>query len=311
MSAIANCWRSSWLLTFLIPASGAFLTAGTYILLYPIGADEKHRQMAYWDATLKAEAHSEEMSASGFKEGFDSRLKSFKEKLDHLTLNLKIQALLILFSFLLVLGSESSLNVPMLGTPIPVRWLHVVLPLTLTYFWLQFGFLLNDLVYTKASLWKLLEAARHHYFITAADRQYLLPLLRDNGLIDLWCISFRPTYDATDPKYSSRTAGLWLLGLVFGGLSGMGHGSALGVLCNSWRRFASSNLSRCLHLALAGMLVAVFYASHYWFYSYGLHPNWMQFIVGFVAVVTTASLPPLGARMNTMTSRGGDELRAC
>jgi hypothetical protein len=64
------------------------------------------------------------------KEMFDYQLKDYKAQLDGLDANVKLQALFIVFTVLLILRRSDSLN--LFGNQLPLQWLHLFCPYTLT-----------------------------------------------------------------------------------------------------------------------------------------------------------------------------------
>lgn len=217
----------------------------------------------------------------------------FKERLEHyndfqgkLNANLFYQLVTTVAAILLVWMRKKDFKVPFLDEVVPVHLVYYALPLVFLYLWLSFGYLFNDIVATRISLWRMAEVLEANLdAVRATDpeswKRYiytfsLRPLLHDGAYLDGWFMTF-VRQCSFNPHQSLEVMGI-VRGLLvlFGIFMGITNGCMLGVVWHGSRRFATKeNLG--WHRAYFWILGLLLLASHAAFYWSG-NRNWLQVI---------------------------------
>src|SRR5262249_36521250 len=122
----------------------------------------------------------------------DALLQAYRNGLGALRRNLLQQFGLVVFAILLALHRSNEIAVPGLRTAISVRWLRFVVPVALVYVWLDFGFVLDDLIKWRAQAWR--EIARTGDWLRASA-------FNDGGFMDGWFMCFRPAEHAIKTNF--------------------------------------------------------------------------------------------------------------
>jgi tRNA A-37 threonylcarbamoyl transferase component Bud32 len=191
--------------------------------------------------------------------------------------NLYWQCATALLGLLLAMRAGAPLKVRSMGLTIPVTWLCFALPAVLIYLWLEFGFLLDDLIKWRAEAW--VELAKLGAISRASG-------FNDGGYLDGWFLAFRPTEHSIDPAF--RGGAVFFFCLVYCPLFAIGHASAVVLPYFGARQWLdSSNGQARGYKALLCLVVpsALLIAAHLQFLLGGKNPNWMQPMVGVIVVV--------------------------
>jgi len=106
--------------------------------------------------------------------------------------NLYWQCGTALLGLLLALQAGAPLKVRSMGLTVPVKWMCFALSAILIYLWLEFGFLLDDLIKWRAAAWA--ELAKSGATSRASG-------FNDGGYLDGWFLAFRPTEHSIDPAF--------------------------------------------------------------------------------------------------------------
>jgi lysophospholipase L1-like esterase len=228
------------------------------------------------------------------KEVFDYGLADYKAKLDQLDANIKLQALFIVFTVLLVLRRSDSLN--LFGNQLPLQWLHLFVPVAMIYLWLNFGFMLDYLIHSR--LWGV-ESLKVH---SPSMADYGKLLFQDSGFVDGWFLSFIDTKcingkcinpgDYSGIDHNSQTSTATLLVLVFGTLLSAAHAGIIGMAFIGCRRYLR-RLSRrffLLYYLLPLIPIALLIVSHLQFVYGGSNRNYIQLYIAFMTIPLVAIL---------------------
>ena len=209
----------------------------------------------------------------------DYQLKEYKANLAKLESNISLQALLIAVTVLLIIRRSDELH--LFDNSVPLSWLHFFVPVLLIYFWLNFGFILNELITGRIRGIELINAL---YGQTA---QYQKAIFHDAGFIDGWFLTFVDTpakqYTAHRPAFS-ETAAVFLV-FVVGTFISAAHASILSTVSFGFRRYLRSGSQRWLYWYYLLPLIPLFFllSSHLMFAYGGENRNWLQL---YVAVIT-------------------------
>lgn len=233
------------------------------------------------------------------KEVFDYRLKDYKSKLDGLDANVKLQAVFVVFTVLLILRRSDSLNI--FGNHLPLQWLHLFVPLVLLYLWLNFGFLLHGLIEDRFQGVRLLEK------VGSSTGDLGKTLFRDSGFVDGWFLSFvdRPSpqtgigdYSGIDHNSRASTSGFLLL--ILGTLLSAAHACLLAIAFIGCRRYLRQSSRRFLlaYYALPLLPLALMIASHIQFAYGGSNRNFIQLYIAFMTIPLTAVLLWISVRVD-------------
>jgi len=245
-------------------------------------------------------------SAGGLelKEIFEFKLTDYKANVAKFEANLKLQAFLILISLLLVLRRSDTIDV--FNNKVPLHWLHVMLPLATLFVWLEFGFLLDDLIEGRIRLVAMMKSFGTAHSIHAQS------LLHDAGFIDGWTMTFidkedaetgHGTYSGIDLKSNRGTA--FFLVSVLGTWVALSHASVLAMTAIGIRRYLNAEIRmlRRMYYCLPMLPLLIFILSHWQFAYGGNNPNWMQVYVAFAAIPALAYLLWLSVKVDQSAER--------
>ncbi|MBI3855528.1 MAG: hypothetical protein HY293_07530 [Planctomycetes bacterium] len=215
---------------------------------------------------------------------FKERLDHYKDFLGKLNLNLFYHLITIVAAILLMTLRKEDFKVPLLDEVVPVQMVYYALPVCFMYLWISFGYLFNDLVATRISLWRMaevlepnIEAARK----TASWKPFiytfsLRPLLHDGAYMDGWFMTC-VRQCSFNPHESLAVMGvIRVLLVIFGVFMGISNGCMLGVIWHGSRRFGTSGNLK-LHRSyfwLCGILLFLTHAAFYW----SGNRNWLQVV---------------------------------
>jgi lysophospholipase L1-like esterase len=223
------------------------------------------------------------------KDVFDYRFKDYKSKLDGLDANVKLQALFIVFTVLLILRRSDSLN--LFGNQLPLQWLHFFVPIVVLYLWLNFGFLLHDLILSR--IWGV--NALKVLNPSTAGLGNGKSLFRDSGFIDGWFLSFVDRrgggdYSGVNPNFWASTAAF--LTLILGTLISAAHACLIAITFIGCRRYLRQLSSRFLLVYYALPLVPIVFliASHIQFAYGGSNRNYIEVYIAFMTIPLVAIL---------------------
>ena len=216
------------------------------------------------------------------EEVFDNEVKEYKAKLNLLDTNIKLQGLFVVFTVLLLLRRSDTLN--LFGNQIPLQWLHLFAPLIMIYLWLNFGFLLDYLIYTR--LWGVQEITGFHKEL---DHQGKL-LFQDSGFVDGWFLTYvdrgcKNGYSGINPN-SWRPTGI-LLVAVFGTLFSATHACILGITFVGCRRYLRQRFPKRflgVYYLLPLIPLTVLLVSHFQFAYGGHNRNRMQWYISLLTI---------------------------
>jgi predicted Ser/Thr protein kinase len=225
---------------------------------------------------------------AGSPGGNDTTVQGARDRVDELrdaytvrrrefSTNLYWQCGTALLGLLLAVRAGASLKVRSMGLTIPVTWLCFALPAVLIYLWLEFGFLLDDLIKWRAEAWA--ELAKSGAISRASG-------FNDGGYLDGWFLAFRPTEHSIDPAF--RGGAVFFFCLVYCPLFAIGHACAVVLPYFGARKWLDSSDAQARgRKALLCFVVpsAVLIAAHLQFLVGGKNPNWMQPVVGVIVVV--------------------------
>lgn len=180
----------------------------------------------------------------GEKDIFIELLDEYKSDLSSLDDNIKLQSIMILIAFLLVLRSSDKLS--FFSNDVPLRWLHFFVPILLIYLWLRFGFLLDDLIEErKQAVTIIFESNLESQFKDAAKA-----IFNDGGFIDGWILSYEDQpgldYSGIEPSFKDSTK-VFLI-ITLGLFISSGHASIMALTIIGIRRYVDLNHKNWLFL---------------------------------------------------------------
>lgn len=215
---------------------------------------------------------------------FEYRLSRYSDDLASFYGNIYIQAILSLVSFGLLTRRSETQTVPIVDIELSTHWFYILIPATLLFFWLQFGYLLDQLIENRSALWLMTTTFTDTQKGTLSDKVWNFQnLLFDAGLIDGWFALFHYRYSGI--RESLTFANYFFPPLIFGLLVGCSHAAVLSVLAVGARRFATTNISKILYTVLIVFASGILISSHIQFAYGGNNPNWLVF---FAAAFTVA-----------------------
>jgi hypothetical protein len=164
----------------------------------------------------------------------DKRLRDYQADKDALSTNLLLQLAFVLLGLLVVTGKSDTLKTPIAGIELPRVWMFYIVPLALTFFWLEFGFLTDKMIQTRHEAWLLLEALAST--VTDSDgvtspvkadylTLQLARLFEDGAYVDGWFVAFRGCEHVINTTFRPGTNFLW--SVVYGSLLGLTHAGAI------------------------------------------------------------------------------------
>ncbi len=210
-----------------------------------------------------------ENSTITLKEVFNHRLEDYKEDLKLLESNLQLQAVLVIITILLILRTSDKLS--FFSNDVPLKWLHLFVPILLLYLWLKFGFLLDNLIEGRKQAIDLLK----YNGIEKANIDAAKSFFSDAGFIDGWFISFIDEEPGeysgirNNSEYSHSTKAF--LTITLGLIISTGHACILGLTLIGFRRFTRLRYKNWLtiYYLLPLIPLSLLLASHFQFYFGG------------------------------------------
>ncbi len=162
---------------------------------------------------------------------------------------------------------------------VSTTWTFFLVAVVLIYLWLEFGFVVDNLIQWRSDAWQDL---------LASGNTGRASLFNDGGYVDGWFLAFRPAEHAINARF--RVGSVFFFCLVYGSLFAVSHAGAITLLYLGQRRTllqARRRLSRPQTLFLrslpwVGALVLVM--AHLQFLLGGDNPNWFQPLVAVVSV---------------------------
>jgi len=278
--------------------SALILAMLTVVLAFWL-VNEAPRNARQRPRSINTEASPSPMIASGptpistpvvtLKDMFDYQLNNYKANVDQLVANMKLQALFIVFTVLLVLRRSDSLS--LFGNQLPLQWLHLFTPIVMIYLWLNFGFLLDSLIHTRLWAIEVLKAD------SSLATHYGKLLFQDSGFVDGWFLSFVDSAGINPGDYSgidhnSHTSTAILMLLVFGTLLSALHACMIAIVFIGCRRYLRDLSSRFLPIYYGPPLVllVILVVSHFQFAYGGSNRNYMQLYIPAVTIIWLAIL---------------------
>ena len=209
------------------------------------------------------------------------RLEHYKERLEDFSHNLQVQVVFLVIGGLLLLRYADPIDLHYIA--LPLRWLHIVVPVGLVYLWLKYGFILDDLIETRLRALVLISGTPHEGFGGKS-------LFWDSGLIDGWFLLFVDPYSPglkpDDPGLSgilpnSSTLASIIIIIAMGAQIALSHAMAMAISQVGIRRYfhPSHRRRRIWALILPNLPVCVFVMTHVMFAYGGDNRNWLQFVV--------------------------------
>jgi DNA-binding winged helix-turn-helix (wHTH) protein len=208
----------------------------------------------------------------------DELLQAYRSGLEVLRRNLVQQFAFVVLAILLALTKGSEFNVPGLKMTVSTRWLRFVVPLVLIYLWLDFGFVLDNLIKWRGEAWS--EIADTGDMVRASA-------FNDGGFMDGWFMCFRPAEHAINTNFVLGSA--FFFCSMYYPLFAANHACAVTLLQAAVRPSKSLRLLPWF-AALAIVL------SHVQFWFGGSNPNWGQPAVVGLALLIGYALHPGDAR---------------
>lgn len=78
------------------------------------------------------------------KEVFDAKFNKYLANIDDLKLNLKFQAMFVIFAIMVIWKVKNEVKLPYLDLNVNVSFVYLIITIGLLLFWIVFGFLLNE-----------------------------------------------------------------------------------------------------------------------------------------------------------------------
>lgn len=241
----------------------------------------------YATGEMVAKSLAREKAQEWAKSLFDDRLKRYTEDLSTMNSTLSYLLLLILVTYLVLVGQVEELHLPFLGMNIKVTAaICMALGCCIFFFWLKFGFTANNVVEERISGWRLGEAlepelapsSNPSIFTVVSHRQ----LLEDSGLMDAWFTCFFPKrtgfagYDSGTTDLTGSVLVVLLAGLALG----VANGCALGMM---WQGYLlAPTRMNWIFLSTVWLL---FLVTHTGFLYFKKNPNWMQAVALTICLI--------------------------
>lgn len=275
-------------------ASGLIVACmvGAWIVGVPDGPDTTFSQFA-----SRTSAESAIVTDAEF---FRLYLADYKADLRLFEDNLWYQGVLVVVALLVLFARKDV--VEFAGASVPVSWLRLIGPFLLLTLWLNFGFLLHDLIRTRLELLGLLHVTESGIHIRR--------LLFDAGFIDGWFVCFVDTINepisGIDASVFGPNAALFLF-LVLGSYIAAAHASLL-TLADVGVKLALRP-ARCRWLwrtIVVFLLTGLVCASHLNFlFGERGNPNWIQVYIGLATIALLFGLSALLRRLHETGEKSG------
>jgi DNA-binding winged helix-turn-helix (wHTH) protein len=211
------------------------------------------------------------LDAAPLTDHTDELLHAYEYGLDVLRRNLFQQFVIVVLAILIVLRPTDEVALPHLQVFFPIGWPRFVLAAMLIYVWLNFGFVLDDLIKWRVQAWK--EVAATGDLVRASA-------FNDGGFMDGWFMCFRPAEHAINTNFVLGSA--FFFSVVYYPLFAANHACAVLLL---------RTRARSIWLAILPWLAgSAILASHLQFWLGGPNPNWGQPVVIGLALVIASAL---------------------
>ena len=176
-----------------------------------------------------------------------------------------------MLSVMLVLRRSLIFEVPLLGKSVPTTWMFFLLPLLLAGLWLQFGYLLDEVIQDRINCSLLLTE------LGQTESNYISSpksLFNDAGLVDGWFLAFVKAHHSVDAQYAFFTS--LIFGFVVGGFLGATHACIFGLLLIGRHRFRPNGSVMRWFEAAYVFIFFIILLSHFLFAYGGHNQNWIS-----------------------------------
>jgi DNA-binding winged helix-turn-helix (wHTH) protein len=196
---------------------------------------------------------------------------------DVLKRNLWLQFVAIVGGLLVLGQARSGVRAPFLDEN-PSTWLCFVMAVILIYLWLDFGFVLDDLIKSRSEAWRLL---------SRMQRSSRAAAFNDGGFVDGWFLLFRPAEHTIDRAFLLGSA--FFFTAIYCPLFAVNHAFAIRLLAVGASRLATQieklSMLKLLVEGIPWLGAATIAFSHVQFKIGGRNPNWGQLVVGALTLV--------------------------
>ena len=219
------------------------------------------------------------------KDVFSLRVTDYRAGIQELRNNIVLQALFFVVGLGALAARGERFALPMVGYEVPVRWSYYILAIAGLYLWLDFGFLVDDLIESRVEVWKLLCTIGNPK--TDLVLRNAARLFEDGGFLDGWFVAFREEHVINNSYWGGRI-GIGFFAVVYGVLLGACHAGVFTLLAVGYRehfpRDGRCSWAKGASLALPWCAAAVLVASHIQFRYGGINEGWFQLCVAGAAV---------------------------
>lgn len=214
----------------------------------------------------------------------DELRQAYTARHETLQRNFLLQFVFVVIALLVAVRAGNSVKIPALGLTLPATWLCFVIPVVLLYLWLEFGFVLDDLIKWRAEAWTRLSEMGETNRASGFN---------DGGYIDGWFMSFRPLQHSIQTTF--LLGSVFFFCLMYCPLLAANHACALILLFIGARRSLSnipdpSLLHKVTVRIFPWLALSVLIMSHLQFRYGGPNPNWMQPVVGVLVLILAGLL---------------------
>jgi DNA-binding winged helix-turn-helix (wHTH) protein len=196
---------------------------------------------------------------------------------DVLKRNLWLQFATILGALLVLEWARRGVRVPFLDQSVST-WLCFLVAVVIIYVWLDFGFVLDDLIKLRSKAWRLLSGMQQSSRAAAFN---------DGGFLDGWFLLFRPAEHVIDRSFLWGSA--FFFTTIYCPLIAVNHAFAIRLVAVAAGRLAiQAEKFPILKLLIEGIPwlgAAAIAFSHIQFRIGGRNPNWAQLLVGALTLV--------------------------
>jgi hypothetical protein len=229
---------------------------------------------------------------------FESKVDLLSASTASLRQNMILQVVFVIFGFLALTGHAKVFELPVINMKLPLSWVRYLIPAILGFLWLQFGFLLDDIINTRSDAFVLLgfspdlrasELSQVSLAAMVANR------LNESGFVDAWFLLFRSDHLIDASRRS-------LIGPIFAGtfgcLLGITHAMIVAMVARANISYAPQIatlrwLSRIAIAASPFALLGALFLSNFLFYRGGDNPNWFQAVIAGFAFFGTLIIDQL------------------
>jgi hypothetical protein len=227
---------------------------------------------------------------------YAKKFEAYTAKVSSLYSNITIYLVMCIMA-IIVVARKDDIELPGFNTiRIPIQISYLVVPSTLCYYWIQFGFLLHDIIGLRLELITLIKVEYIDLFHNTANPSRLFAdsyiytpanTLKDTGFLDSWFLFFQPDFFPTSSVSSFArilpVCTMILVGLVYG----IGQGFAIGLPYNWLLRYSGVKkiwIALCTFLFITiGILVLI---SHWTFYFGVENYNWLHIPILLAMIIS-------------------------